>query len=302
MRKILKTLSVIFGACIVAACGNLQVVKLAQVPPQLSGSTIELSAVRPSKGDVLPHAYEVPGRSMFFQQTSGGSLAVGLLFGPLGVAANGINVERITDLMGKSGAHSSVYSVDALAEARAAWPAVKLMPDDAPVAPDTLVVQPFIQLFVADEKAGINTLVSARVESNQHPAGESSSKPWIGIYSYVLKGTLPLDALKSPLSSEQLDQYRAAIRAGYAEIRSELEFDLKGGKPPKRQIAWIGSPVLGVGLPGDIEVGPSGRLSLRVSAQNMGIGTESLASYSVFVFPSPDQYTFVNGPVDRETK
>ncbi|HVW53118.1 MAG TPA: hypothetical protein VHC91_22410 [Trinickia sp.] len=301
MKKILKTIAVILGACIVGACGNLQSVKLAQFPAQLSGSTIELSTKRPSRADVAPRAYEVPGRSMFFQQTSGGSLAVGLLLGPLGVLANAINTDRITDLMGKSGSHSSVYAVDALTEARAAWPMVKLTSDDAPAAPGAVIVQPFILLYVADEKAGISTVVSARVESSRLSSDEHS-KSWIGLYSYVVDGTLPLDALKNPLSSEQLDRYRASVREGYAEIRSELESDLKGGTPPKRQIAWVKSPVLGVGLPGDIDVAQSGRLSLHVSAQNMGPMATPLASYSVFVFPSADQYTFDNGPVDRKTQ
>lgn len=238
---------------------------------------------------------------MFFQQTSGGSLAVGLLLGPLGVLANAINTDRITDLMGKSGSHSSVYAVDALTEARAAWPMVKLTSDDAPAAPGAVIVQPFILLYVADEKAGISTVVSARVESSRLSSDEHS-KSWIGLYSYVVDGTLPLDALKNPLSSEQLDRYRASVREGYAEIRSELESDLKGGTPPKRQIAWVKSPVLGVGLPGDIDVAQSGRLSLHVSAQNMGPMATPLASYSVFVFPSADQYTFDNGPVDRKTQ
>jgi hypothetical protein len=164
-----------------------------------------------------------------------------------------------------------------------------------------MTVKPFILLYVADDKSGINTMVSARVESGR-PSSDEHSKPWVGIYSYVLSDTLPLDALKGSLSAERLEQYRTSVRTGYSEIRSELDRDLKGGMPPKRKIAWVKSPVLGVGLPGDIEVDQSGRLSLRVSGQNMGVLAETLASYSVFVFPSSNQYTFENGPVDRQTQ
>ncbi|WP_175985072.1 hypothetical protein [Burkholderia sp. BCC0506] len=301
MKKILKSIAVIFGSCIVGACGNLQAVKPAQIPAQLSGSTIKLSAERPSRANVAPRAYEVPGRSMFFQQTTGGSMAAGLLLGPLGVLANAANTDRITDLMGKSATLSSLYTIDALTEARAAWPMVKLTADDASVISDSVTVKPFVLLYVSDENNGISTVVSARVESSQPPPKEHS-KAWVGIYSYIVNDTLPLDALKSPLSNEKLDQYRTSIRAGYSEIRSELELDLKGGALPKRKIAWVKSPVLGVGLPGDVEVNQSGRLSLRVSAKNMGAFAEPLASYSVFVFPSSGQYTFDNGPVDRETQ
>lgn len=237
---------------------------------------------------------------MFFRQTSGGSLAVGLLLGPIGVLANSVNIDRITDSMGKSGTDSSLYTVDALTEARMAWAMAKPTPDGASVS-DTVTVKPFILLYVADEESGINTMVSARVESSRSLSDEHS-KPWVGIYSYVLSDTLPLDALKGPMSAEKLEQYRASVRIGYSEIRSELERDLKGGTPPKRKIAWVKSPVLGLGLPGDIEVDQSGRLSLRVSGKNMGVLADPLASYSVFVFPSSNQYTFENGPVDRQTQ
>lgn len=238
---------------------------------------------------------------MFFQQSSGGSVAVGLLLGPLGVIANRINIDRLTDLMGKSGAQSSLYAIDALTEARTVWKTANPKSADVPATTGKLIVQPYITLFTLDEKSGIFVVVSARVESDQL-AADGNTKAWVGLYNYVVDGTLPVTALQASISQEDMDKYRASIRAGYSEIRAEIESDLKGGKPPKRQIAWVKSPVLGVGLPGDVERSPSGRLSLRVSAKNMGLATDPLFSYSVYVFPSANEYSFENGPVDREEK
>lgn len=56
------------------------------------------------------------------------------------------------------------------------------------------------------------------------------------------------------------------------------------------------------GVAGDVERSPSGRLSLRTSAKNMGLAADPLFSYNVYVFPSANEYSFGNGPVDREEK
>ncbi|PCE23751.1 hypothetical protein BWP39_29160 [Paraburkholderia acidicola] len=262
---------------------------------------------RPSKAEVAPRAYEVSGRSVFVQQTGGSSLAVGLLLGAIvGGIANAVNTDRLTDLMGKSGAQSSLYTIDALTEAQTVWPAAKAASGDVSQIPGAVIVKPFVLLYQADEKSGMSIVVSARVESSRLSSDEHL-KSWVGIYSYLVNDTIPLTALQDHLSNEQLDQYRASIRAGYSEIRSEMERDLNGGVPPKRQIAAVKSPalgagvspIMGIGLPGDIERSPSGRLSLRVSGKNFGM-SKPLFSYAVFIFPSPEQYTFSIGPVDRE--
>lgn len=284
MKTILKTIATICASCMVAACGNLQVVKPAQFPAQLSGSTVELSSERPAKSAVAPRSYEVPGHSIFFQQFSGGSVGVGLLLGPLGVIANRINIDRLTDLMGKSGVQSSLYAIDALTEAQAVWQTASPMSADGPATTGTLTVQPYITLSNLDEKSGIFVVVSARVESNQLVA-DGSTKAWVGLYNYVVDGTLPVTALQASMSPEDMEKYRTSISAGYAEIRSEIESDLKGGKLPKRQIAWVNSPVLGVGLPDDVERSQSGRLSLRIDVKNMGLIGDPLFSYNVYVFP-----------------
>jgi len=284
----------LFATCLLVGCGNLQVVKIAQVPPQVINSTVELSTKRPLREEVAPRAYEVPERSMFLRQTSGGSLTLGLLFGPLGALANAANINRLTSEMGKSGINSNLYTIDALKEAQAAWPTIKLGSANA----ESLTIKPFILLYVADENSGISTVVSARVESNRRESTEKA-KPWVGLYNYVVNGNLPISALQSQLSSDELERYRSSIREGYKEIRYEMESDLSNKPHSKRQIAWVKSSILGIGSPGDIERTEGGRLSLRLNAQNLGALSDPLFSYAVYIFPSAAQYAFDNGPVDR---
>lgn len=76
--------------------------------------------------------------------------------------------------------------------------------------------------------------------------------------------------------------------------------DFSGSLPPPRKIAWVTSPVLGIGAPGDIETNASGRLSLRINMNNYGPAVVKTVSYATYVFPSASQYSFGNGPVDRE--
>ncbi len=277
-----------------AGCGNLQAVKLAEVPTQLSGSSFRLSPDRPGKDSVAPRAYEVPARSIFLQQTSGGSLAVGLLLGPLGVLANVANIDRITREVGASGQGSSLYSVDALGVASSAW--MSLIDSAGETA--ALSVKPFL-LLLADEKTGITTIASFRVESSVR-TGDERSMPWAAQYGYVLRDTLPFGALQVGVSDDALGSYRAELLVAFQELRSELESDLKRGPAPKRQIAWVKSPALGnIGYPGDIEQRANGRLSLRITTANGGLLSAPLFVYGVTVFPSADQYSFDNGPVDR---
>ncbi len=289
-------------ALLSTACGNLQDVKIAEVPADLRGTSWKLSPQRPAKEEIITGAFatvhEVPGRSMFLHQTSGGSLVVGLLLGIPGHLVNALNVERVTREMGESAEHSSHFQLDALKEAGAAWNLSG--PDSFPEAFAGVRVKPYLVLYVPGDESGIHTIVGALVE--KHPGPEQgAASAWRAKYLYALPTFHPMKTLSSPLSSEGLATYQQAIRAGYNEIRAELLRDLTAGLRPRRQIAWVKAPVLDpIGVPGDIERSPSGRLSLRVNLDNYGAFVEKLSQYVVWIFPSPQQYEFDNGPVERD--
>ncbi|MBI4002840.1 MAG: hypothetical protein HY348_13805 [Nitrospira defluvii] len=135
-----------------------------------------------------------------------------------------------------------------------------------------------------------------------HPGPEQgAATSWAGHYNYALQSVHRIEALRKSLSREDLATYQKAIREGYNEIRTELLRDLASGPLPKRQIAWVKASVLGsVGIPGDIELGQSGRLSLRINMDNYGSFVDKLAPYTVWIFPTSTQYTFDNGPVERQ--
>lgn len=276
-----------------AACGNLQMVNVAAVHPSLVGKPVAISETRPTKEEVAPRAFEVAGKSLYVLQGSGGSLAVGILFGPLGALANAANIDRITNETGQSGLQSTLYQFDAKAESTAAiGEAIAKVPRAAGVA--GIALKPHLVYFVAGEKEGIDVLVKVRAESEIVVAGKTV--PWVGNYSVYTREVLPYTTLTAPMSPERAEKLRADIRSAYAELLVEIKKDLAPGPLPKRDIAWVKSRVLGIGLPGDIERNPQGHLVLRNGWGDSG------TVYTAVVFQDDKQYTFDNGPVARETK
>jgi len=275
-----------------AACGNLQAVKVAAVHPSVVGQPVAISDTRPTKEEVAPRAFEVPGKSLYVSQTSGGSLAVGLLLGPIGVLANGANIDRITNETGRSGLQSSLYQIDAKAESTAAiGDAVSRLPRPAGVA--GVALKPYLIYSVASEKEGIDVLVKIRAESDVVIAGKTT--PWVGNYALYLRDVLPYSTLSTPMAAEADAKFRADIRAAYVELLGEITKDLTPGPLPKRDIAWVKSRVLGIGMPGDIERNPQGHLVLRNGWGDNG------TIYNAVVFQDDTQFSYDNGPVARQT-
>lgn len=298
----LRIAVVICLGALVTACGNLQTVKLAEVPAELRTKQAQLSTSRPTKETIGERSYEIPNRSLFFQQTSGGSAAVGILFGPLGVLANMANIDRITKEMGESGKGSTLFELDALAEASKAWETAPR--DDSAIGQKDIKLKPYIVLFVSGEKEGISTLVGVRAEGDRQNE-DGTFQLWAGHYNYVLVTRHKLDVLQQQLNPEEARSYRTEIQEGFKQIRRELSRDLSTSSAPRRQIAWVKSPTLGIGgtgAPGDIDMSPDGRLALRVNMHNYGPLISKATPYAVSIFPSASQYSIENGPVDREGK
>jgi hypothetical protein len=286
MRALLLALVAGLGGC-----GNLQTVPIAAVASDVVERPLGVSETRPAKDDVVPNGYEVEGRSLFVEQTAGGSAGVGLLFGPLGVLANRLNIDRLTREMGESGVKSSLYSIDALETAKAIWGG-RVTASSGGAA---VLLKPYVYVLVNDDKVGINTLAAVRAEGER---GEGQ-KPWIGNYYYCLAEALPMTALQGPMAPEQITAYRAAIGKGFAELLAEIQRDFSRAPAPARDIAWVVSPTcmnFKPGMPGNLERDASGRMTMRSMFGDFG------RVYNVFIFPTSAQYRFDNGPVPRESK
>lgn len=274
-----------------AACGNLQMVPVAKMPASLAGKSVAISDIRPTKDEVSPRSFEVPNKSIFVVQSSGGSLALGLLLGPIGVLANAANIDRITKEAGESGQQSALYKIDAKEEATLVLsePISKLI-NQRDV--EKISLKPYVVFFIAGEKEGIDVVVKLRAEASIVVNGKPI--PWVGNYAAYSKEVLPYDSLTKTMASGRAESLRAEIRGAYVELLDELIKDLSAASPPKRDIAWVKSRVLGIGMPGDIDRNAKGHLVLR-NAWNDSF-------YNAIVFQDDKQYTFDNGPVPRDSK
>ncbi|HYS79414.1 MAG TPA: hypothetical protein VEM76_01830 [Anaeromyxobacteraceae bacterium] len=273
-----------------SACAGIQSVKVAQLPRDAAAPPA-LSEGRPAKDDVASRAYEVPDKSAFFQQWSGGSVGLGVALGPIGVAMNIANIDRTTRKMGEAGAVSGLYQIDAREEARAAIEA--LTPPRAKggiAAPVT--VQPYVTYLIADEGVGLETLVTLRVES-----AVGGERKLLGSYTYYLDGALPLESFKKALAAPLLVARREAMRRAYAELYREVLVDVSGKAPAKQDIARVKSRATGViPLGGNISRNAAGHLVVRAISEGWH------PTYTAVVFAADAQYTFTDGPVARQQK
>ncbi|WP_158300871.1 hypothetical protein [Chromobacterium sp. ATCC 53434] len=267
-------------------CGSLQGIPVARLPAPIASQEVAFSVERPQKQDVNPRLYEVPGHSIFLQQTSGGSLAVGLLLGPLGVLANSMNIDRLTREMGESGKMSSLYQLDARQEAiEAIGPQVKQL--NVGAGSHQVALKPYMVYWIGDEKAGIRVLLHLRAQSSF--VSEGQSKPWTGEYVLALKDALPMDVLHRD-DAVLMQTLRDNVREGYRELFVELGRDFSSGPQAKRDVAWVQSPILGIGMAGDVESNAQGHMVLRSLWGGI---------YNLVVFQQKDSYAFGNGPEPR---
>jgi hypothetical protein len=252
-----------------SACGNLQLAGVGEVPKPPAGATVRLTMERPTSEQVAPRAHAVPGRSIFVQQQGTGASLAG----------------------------AGLYAIDPLQEAQAASGQVAA-PAAIAAGPRSIALQPFTLLTVADDKAGIQTVVGLRVESHAGPEADAS-KRLIAIYGYVLRAKLPSSAVRQPLAPEALAVYRDAVRVGFSDLFRELAADID--RPaPKRQVATVRSDVFGgSALAGDVETNAAGRLTFRTAGSSLGPQAVPRPAYSVTVFPSRDQYSFDKAPAAR---
>jgi len=289
-------------AVFLSACGNLQSLKVAEVPQPLKSAPMGLSSLRPPP-TVSPGAIEIPDRSVFLKQTAGGSLAVGLLFGPIGVLANARNIEQLSKELAENSKGSSLLQIDAIEEAAVAWEEIPTQMDST-----TLQLRPYIVLYPDDKRKGVTVIGGVFVTSSYAIEG---NKVWNADYRYVLPTTLGLEALERTMEPEQLALFKGELQDGFRQIRTEVLYDLSPAQPNRRvALIWAESlrtSLMGFAgfLAGDVETNESGRLVIRANADNVGgnVGAGSRDTpHQVWIFPKPTQYRFDEEPQERMAK
>lgn len=285
---------------LLSACGNLQNLKVAEVPQPLKSSAVELSTLRPPQ-KVSPGAIEIPNRSVFLKQTAGGSIVTALLFGPLGALANSANIERLSKELAENSEGSSLLQIDAIEEAAAAW-------DERPkqTNPNTLQLRPYTILYPHDDRKNITVVNGVFVTSSYVIDGD---KVWNADYHYVLPTTLGFEVLERKMAPEQISLLKDELRSGFRQIRAEILRDLSPTQPSRRVARILAEPLRAslMGFAGftfgDVETDASGRLVIRTNMDNWGgsVGNASRDTpHQVWIFPKPTQYRFDVEPEERK--
>ncbi|AUH51922.1 hypothetical protein CXB49_14370 [Chromobacterium sp. ATCC 53434] len=188
--------------------------------------------------------------------------------------------------MGESGKMSSLYQLDARQEAiEAIGPQVKQL--NVGAGSHQVALKPYMVYWIGDEKAGIRVLLHLRAQSSF--VSEGQSKPWTGEYVLALKDALPMDVLHRD-DAVLMQTLRDNVREGYRELFVELGRDFSSGPQAKRDVAWVQSPILGIGMAGDVESNAQGHMVLRSLWGGI---------YNLVVFQQKDSYAFGNGPEPR---
>lgn len=288
-----------------AGCANLQSMKVASVPPALRGQAIETSTRPAPKDGVAPRAQPLGDGGLYLMQSGGGSLALGLLFGGLGVAINSANVAAETDKLVKAAAPTSLIQLRPVEELNAAWRDAAAR---STTSAGSVSASPYLILYVDDERKNVYPVAGLRVDAPTSSGTPQSN--WSGHYLFAIDKLLPVDALTQPLADEQLADFKVKLRDAYAQLRTELAIDLSGqpsGTQP-RQIASVQSPYLKavqIGFAGftsgDVEISSTGSMSVRINIENYGPVMDRSVPYFVWYFPAASQYTFGLGPEPRKT-
>ncbi|MFZ2266739.1 MAG: hypothetical protein WAV95_04095 [Azonexus sp.] len=289
-------------AVIVSACGNLQNLKPAEVPQPVKAYPAALSSQRPPSV-VSPSAIEIKNRSIFLKQTAGGSVAVGLLFGPIGVLANVANIERISKELAANSKGSSLLQIDAIEEAAEAW-SEKPIQDNR----NSLHLRPYVVLYPDDGRKSI-TIIGGVYVTSSHALEDG--RVWNADYHYVLPTVRGFDVLERPMEEGQLLSFKDELRDGFRQIRTELQRDLSSTQVDRRvALIWaepLKASVLGFAgfTSGDVETDSSGKLVIRTNIDNWG-GTVGAAlrdtPHQVWIFSRATQYRFDADPQERKAQ
>lgn len=151
-------------------------------------------------------------RTILYTQNRGGSLGVGLLLGPLGVAANIKAVEGLTDqeaarLSGKF----VLKPIEALTQAAGA---ISFPLASSSNGSDSQLT-PFVQISKTDETIW-------HVSAHLLLEGASGSSKWIRRYQYQLPGSYTLEKLAS-LDAAALGELQASTKQGYTALLKHIQ-------------------------------------------------------------------------------
>lgn len=154
---------------------------------------------------------------LYMQNQGGGGTAVGLLFGPLGVAANIAAIKKqterdVTALQGKLPVDAGRLFADAAAGLQG------LSFDGGAGAP---VVSPVLLVEKVDE-------THVRFAALLHVQGKQGGKAWSRQYMYETPDVYTNEQLAEGLESGQMERLSADVREGFAWTAATFASDISG--------------------------------------------------------------------------
>jgi hypothetical protein len=286
---------------LLAGCGNLQALKVASIPGELHGRSIETSDVPVSLEDLAPKARPMGNGGVYLAQSGGGSAVLGILLGPAGIALNSANINAETAKLAKSSVSARLLQINTSDELAAAWGPRAAETSNA----EKVRAAPYLLLYVDDARQTLYPIVGLRVASAE--SSTSGSRNWSGHYLYALP-TMPASVLQSAVSDSDEQSFRLRLRDAYMQLRTELANDLSASSSPApaTQLASIKSTYLKATqmgfagfTSGDVGTLSGGAMSIRVNIENYGPAMSRAVPYFVWYFPSASQYSFDLGPEPR---
>jgi hypothetical protein len=188
---------------------------------------------------------------IYEQNFGGGGAGVGVLLGPLGVAANiaaikGRTEKESAELFGK-------LSLEVLPVATAALEAQGLALAD-PADASRALIKPAVHLTSID---GDNVQCSVSLFVDHNPAG----RKWTGRYVYQLPPTFARSAIVAGLPEAELEQLRQQVAAGFGEVARLYAADARGELKHDKQVKFWSDylsmrfdyPFIGMEIPGEAD-------------------------------------------------
>lgn len=154
---------------------------------------------------------------LYMQNQGGGGVAVGLLLGPLGVAANIAAIKKqtahdVTALQGKLPVEANRLFADAASGIQG------LSFDGGRGAP---VVSPMLLVEKVDE-------THVRFAALLHVQGKQGSKAWTRQYVYEAPDVFTTEQLTKGLEASQMERLSADVREGFAWAATTFATDVAG--------------------------------------------------------------------------
>jgi hypothetical protein len=199
--------------------------------PQLAADEKQIvSALLPNEasGTHMIRPLNAENTIVYEQNFGGGGAGVGVLLGPLGVAANIAAIKGRTEK--ESGEIFGKLSLDVLPVATAALEAQGLALAD-PADASRALIKPALHLISID---GENVQCSVSIFVDHNPVG----RKWTGRYTYQLPPTFARSAIAAGLPETDLEQLRQHIAAGFAEIARLYAADARGELKDGKQVKF----------------------------------------------------------------